>query len=61
MSRRLMWGVTGAVVCLGLVVSWFFNTFERVSVSIGGRFEERFGVKPRLSQLRSGVGPLELR
>ena len=32
MSRRLMWGVTGVVVCLGLVVSWFFNTFERVSV-----------------------------
>ena len=32
MSRRLIWGVAGVVVCLGLVVSWFLNTFERVSV-----------------------------
>jgi len=33
MSRRLIWGMAGLAVCLGLVVSWFLNTFERVSVS----------------------------
>jgi galactokinase len=37
------------------------GTFERVSGPIADRFEERFGVRPRLSQLRPGVGPLELR
>ena len=33
MNRRLIWGVAGGVVCLGLVVSWFLNTFERVPVT----------------------------
>lgn len=33
MNHRLIWSVAGVVVCLGIVVAWFFNTFERVSVT----------------------------
>ena len=33
MNRQLMWSVTGAALCLGLVTWWFLNTFERVPVS----------------------------
>jgi len=33
MNRRVIGGAVGVVVCLGLVASWFLNTFERVPVS----------------------------